>query len=307
MHNEKRRTAHTLSLALCSLAFLVAAGPLPPSKSLADNDELKRIEVADQSERNPASGTIDWAVLFPRDQARKKRVLEIYRDGGLRTGPDYYNAALILQHGNEAEDYLLAHELSIVAMMKGEERARLLAAEAEDRFLFTIGRPQRFATQFYGPGKLRPVDEGGAGVTDRLRKEMRVFSLASAREEEQVFADRGLPVSERIAKDEKRVASDPENMRWLVRLSNEYLEAKQFDKAAATRLKAIAIDPHRADVYYDLACIYARGNKTRKALAALRSAFGNGFQGCELMLRDPDLESIRSDPDYKKMVAGCAK
>src|SRR5436190_1379819 len=61
---------------------------------------------------------------------------------------DYYRAAMILQHGDVAEDYLLAHEFCVVAISKGDARAKWLAAASEDRFLMNIDRPQRFATQF---------------------------------------------------------------------------------------------------------------------------------------------------------------
>jgi hypothetical protein len=47
------------------------------------------------------------------------------------------------------DDYLLAHELCVVAIGKGEKRARWLAAASEDRFLMALKRPQRFATQYH--------------------------------------------------------------------------------------------------------------------------------------------------------------
>ena len=55
----------------------------------------------------------------------------------LQTGADCYHAAMILQHGGEPEDYLLDHELCVVAIGRGEERAKRLAATSEDRFLMT--------------------------------------------------------------------------------------------------------------------------------------------------------------------------
>src|SRR6266508_3877901 len=69
------------------------------------------------------------------------------------------------------EDYLLAHELCVVAISKGNTEARWLAAASEDRFLMSIDRPQRFGTQFRSDGvnthfKLYKMD---SGVTDELR------------------------------------------------------------------------------------------------------------------------------------------
>ena len=90
---------------------------------------------------------------------------ELYAAGSLKTGTDWLNAAFILQHGNEPDDFLLAHEMCIAAVAKGEDKARWLAAASEDRFLRQIGRPQRFGTQWEpgdtpGTFKLAPTDPG---------------------------------------------------------------------------------------------------------------------------------------------------
>ena len=93
---------------------------------------------------------------------------------------------MVLQHANKADDHLLAHELCVVALAKGEREARWLAAAAEDRFLMNIGRPQRFGTQYRSVGPNDPVKlyEVGPGVTDGLRHEMGVPTLDEARKRE---------------------------------------------------------------------------------------------------------------------------
>jgi hypothetical protein len=74
----------------------------------------------DQDDRKPGLHGIDWAVVKPRDDARLERTRQLYAAGGLRTGADWFHAALILQHSSEADDYLLAHEMCIAAVAKGE-------------------------------------------------------------------------------------------------------------------------------------------------------------------------------------------
>jgi len=155
-----------------------------------DNAELARMYEEDQADRKPADGkSIDWSVVNPRDKAREKRAKEIYLANGLRTGADYYHVAMILQHAELPEDYLLAHELCIVAIAKGEENARWLAAATEDRFLMNIGRPQRFATQYRsdGPSAEFKLYTVGPGVTDELRRALNVPTLAKAKEREAAF------------------------------------------------------------------------------------------------------------------------
>jgi hypothetical protein len=110
----------------------------------------------------------------------------MYSSDELKTGADYWRAAMILQHGKAPEDFLLAHELCVAALVLGEKRAAWLAAASEDRFLMNISRPQRFGTQFRADGpnqpmKLYPTD---GAVTDSLRQRLGVPSFADAKARE---------------------------------------------------------------------------------------------------------------------------
>src|SRR5256885_15760184 len=102
-----------LSLVLRPLFVLPSVAAQSTEKpDVKDNQELSRLMDEDQADRMPASGkSIDWKTVGLRDGQRLNRVKEIYERNQLHTGNDYFNAALILQHGNTPEDYLLAHEL----------------------------------------------------------------------------------------------------------------------------------------------------------------------------------------------------
>jgi len=151
-----------------------------------DNQELTRLMDEDQADRMPPAGkSIDWKTVAARDESRLKRAKEIYSQNQLRTGNDYFNAALVLQHSNTPEDYLLAHELCVVAISK-RRGIESLAAASEDRFLMSIGRPQRFGTQYKSEGPNQPyrLYKIESGVTDELRRIMMVPSLAEAKARE---------------------------------------------------------------------------------------------------------------------------
>lgn len=158
-------------------------------QAVAPNTELARLYTEDQADRQPGPGrSIDWVEVQKRDKARLARVRELYTRAELRAGEDYWHAAMVLQHGGEPTDYLLAHELCVVAIAKGFEQAKWLAAASEDRFLGSVGRSQRFGTQYNSAGpnapfRLAPVEEG---VTDALRREFNAPTLdeAKAREAE---------------------------------------------------------------------------------------------------------------------------
>ena len=187
----------TLLVLLSPVCVAAEPSPAPAAATPApkDNDEVAALYVEDQADRQPPAGkSIDWKIVQPRDQARQKRVMELYAAGELKTGKDYYHAGMILQHGDKPEDYLLCHELCVAAVFKAgrSERAswlpsaRWLAAASEDRFLLSIGRAQRFGTQFSGEGE-NPhwtLDKMESGVTDELRKAWSVPTLAQAKERE---------------------------------------------------------------------------------------------------------------------------
>lgn len=178
------------------VAPIPVSTPVPVAAPVApESEELARLYEEDQADRKPAAGReIDWALVGPRDQAREKRAKELYTGGLLKTGRDFYHAAMILQHADQPEDYLLCHELCVVAIGKGSRSekaswlpaARWLAAASEDRFLLSIGRAQRFGTQYVAENlsaawKLEKME---AGVTDELRKAYGVPSLAEAHAKE---------------------------------------------------------------------------------------------------------------------------
>ena len=159
--------------------------------------ELARMFAEDQGDRTPQpAGPIDWDVVGPRDSVRLARVKQMCRSQRLSTGMDHYHAAMILQHAHEPDDYLLAHELCIVAVGKGVEQAKWLAAASEDRYLMNIGRPQRFGTQYRidGTDGKWSLYDVGEGMADGVRRDFNVPPLHEAQE----YAEKmnaGLPPS----------------------------------------------------------------------------------------------------------------
>ena len=150
--------------------------------------ELARMFEQDQADRKTQD--VDWNVVGERDDQRERRVKELISADALRSGADFYHAAMILQHAPTADDILLAHDLCVIAIGKGEERAKWLAAASLDRFLVRIDRPQRFATQYGSKRMNAPItlERVDPTVPDSLRRELNVPPLAEARKREEKFA-----------------------------------------------------------------------------------------------------------------------
>jgi tetratricopeptide (TPR) repeat protein len=69
------------------------------------------------------------------------------------------------------------------------------------------------------------------------------------------------------------------------------------DSIAACK-KAVLIDPDCTAAYYDLACYYSLLAKREQSLAAMEMAFCKGFSDFEWVLKDPDLEALRQNPEF---------
>ena len=185
----RRSVLVALALATATLTAGVAiASRTAQDAPIADNAELQALFQADLEDRK-AGPAIDWSIVKPRDDARLKRAKELYASSALKTGADWLHAALILQHSDEPDDFLLAHEMCVAALAEGEKGGRWLVAATEDRFLRSIGRMQRFGTQYEpaekaGSFRLAPTDPQ---VTDDLRGALGAPPLAEAKATETRF------------------------------------------------------------------------------------------------------------------------
>jgi hypothetical protein len=111
-----------------------------------DNSALTQLFTVDQNARKAPN--IDWVKLTAQDEERRKQVHQMLETGEIRTANDYFHAALIYQHGQKPEDFLLAHALAVDAISLGGKNARWLAAATLDRYLRSISKPQIYGTQF---------------------------------------------------------------------------------------------------------------------------------------------------------------
>jgi hypothetical protein len=181
---------------VCILAVLyLSCAPVAPPPQLPNDAGvitvngstpvvLENIASADQSDRDGSVEKLDWPAIRERDHDRRARVIQIIKSNGLVSARDYFNAAIVLQHGEVADDFLQAHLLAAKAaeLDPALGEARWLAAAAKDRYLLRIGKPQIYGTQYrYQNGKweLDKMDE--TAISDAERARWNVPSLADAK------------------------------------------------------------------------------------------------------------------------------
>ncbi len=125
----------------------------------------------------------DPAQVAQGDAERRIEVLGYLQAGKLQTPRNLVFAAYIFQHGDCPEHYLLAHRVAQAAMESGYEEARWIYAASLDRYLMSLGEPQKYGTQYTwvdGEYTLYTVDPA---TTDAERTEYRVPPLSEAKQQ----------------------------------------------------------------------------------------------------------------------------
>ena len=162
---------------------LMAAAPAPSAQSVTpvpNNSEMEAIVAADQAPRAQGGAVVNWSVVGPQDAVRRARTRALLDSGALTTGSDFYNAAIVFQHGEAAEDFMLAHTLAVIAAARGRSDAAWMAAVSLDRYLQAIGRPQIYGTQYRTPDRQNTTQEpyDRTSVSDALRQALGVATQA---------------------------------------------------------------------------------------------------------------------------------
>jgi len=158
---KDHKSLHKIVLLL--LALLISPYGVAQTES---NDQLKAAYEEDQIDRKHGS------LSLYRDAQRIKLVKTLLEQKKLNSAEDYYRAALIMQHGQESDDYKQAMTLAkkAVLLKPSHKQARWLACAAEDRYLHSIGQPQVWGTQFVGAFEysLEPFDRHAKTDQERI-------------------------------------------------------------------------------------------------------------------------------------------
>jgi predicted esterase len=86
-------------------------------------------------------------------------------------------------------------------------------------------------------------------------------------------------------------------------LPKDYLGRRDARRAALCVAVATEVSPQRAGaVFYTFACLQAQAGDRKGALSSLKTAVERGFRDAELMEKDPDLESLRAEGNFRKIL-----
>jgi hypothetical protein len=162
-------------------------------ESSVPSPEMAKIFEEDQRVRVGVTWTAEYASrMGPGDHQRREQVRDLLGKGKLRSGLDFERAAFIFQHGENSQDFLLAHALALAALVRGEKSASWIASVSLDRYLLTIGQPQILGTQMnFGvdTGLRKPYDS--ALVPEALRRQLGLQTPEDEAEQIKLLAQPG--------------------------------------------------------------------------------------------------------------------
>jgi hypothetical protein len=119
-----------------------------PMKEPVDS-EIASLAEQDQNDRGEylKSPTPEkWNQVTERDKLRRARVVELMQEEKISTADDYFNAGLIMIHGDTTEDSIMSHVLAMAAMAKGHPAAAWLSAVSLDEMMHSLKKGQVFDT-----------------------------------------------------------------------------------------------------------------------------------------------------------------
>src|ERR1700728_1274386 len=100
---------------------------------------------------------------------------------------------------------------------------------------------------------------------------------------------------------EKQLDSVPEDVRARMLLASYYAAVDRREEAVRQLQTAVALRPRDSNVLYNASCTYALLQQPKEALDMLKAAKQAGWANLDWAKRDPDLISLRDDPEFQKL------
>jgi Flp pilus assembly protein TadD len=99
--------------------------------------------------------------------------------------------------------------------------------------------------------------------------------------------------------DDDEYGDDGES--WYDRAHSYYMRGR-FDKAGRAYDNAAKFGYNRATAYYNAACSWALAKQSDAAMKSLQASFDEGFEDLDMYGSDEDLNSLRTDARFKKLM-----
>lgn len=244
-----------ISLLLYSVSYCALAQ--------TNNSELQKMYEADQNSR--AQNNISWEQLNKEDKERENRVYELINEGKIITAKDYYNSAMIFQHGNDtiASSMAVKHMKKAIELDPGIDK--WLLAAAIDRDLMRRKKPQIYGTQFIKNestnGRFVLYEMDTTKISDEERREHNVETLAELKIKEQqmnantfnqlIEGKEFKDAFEIIKKEYSNKGKSSYNLNFedLLLYTNNFFKEKKYDEASRLAKLCTELYPYESSAF----------------------------------------------------------
>jgi adenylate cyclase len=271
-----------------------------------------------------------WATGNHGDPRREERVMRIC-SRAVQIDPYYAQAWALLaiaqsnlryDCGREVDDgFVAAHtalsidptvaEAHCAIVRRHEEQGRHSEADAE------IEKALRLAPESWEVNKeaahIRRLRGDIAGATRHLEKAVEImdsdfqaWAVLSTYYQAQGDSDKVREAAENmVSESEKALQQDPSNGAALGVVAGGYAILGETDRAREWIERAMLIDPDNMRMKYNFACVLATHIKEKdEALRLLDSTLAMASETIlKVAITDPDFDTLRDDPRFKKMIA----
>ncbi len=106
-----------------------------------------------------------------------------------------------------------------------------------------------------------------------------------------------------IAFFESVLRRDPTYADVIEILGGLYTKTGRIEDGLKMDRKLVRLLPKNATAHYNLACSLALCKRKTDALRSLKDAIALGYDDLDWMSQDPDLEGLKTDPTFKKLLS----
>jgi protein O-mannosyl-transferase len=101
---------------------------------------------------------------------------------------------------------------------------------------------------------------------------------------------------------QKALSLQPDFIPALRKLAYYNAQKENYENAIQLFTQLIRIQPEESNLYYNVACLYAKQNKVKESLKWLSASLEKGYDNYELIRTDPDLKNARTSSEFKKVI-----
>jgi Flp pilus assembly protein TadD len=186
------------------------------------------------------------------------------------------------------------------ARLKAAEEARQKAAEAA-----RLKAEEEARQKAELAARLQAMEDAQRQAAEEARRkaeeDARRSAARSSLQQGLAFAAVGR-LEESIQEFSAAIDRDPQYAVAYANRGTAYIGQKKYDRALNDLKKAVELNPQDQNAFYNLAVVYTLRKEFDSALGALDQALRQGFDNYDALREDRDLEGLRKQPEFRKVL-----